>query len=96
MTEPLNPSTVVAELDHLHQGLTESFRSHHWPEVSARLDRLAKVAEYEGRRELCLRAQSLREIMGDRPSLPSDRVNELFTDLLFQVSHLKWVAQSRL
>ncbi len=96
MVEPLNASTVVAELDFLHQELTESFRSNHWPEVSARLDRVAKIAEFEGRRELCLRAQSLREIMGNRPAQPSDRVNELFTDLLFQVSHLKWVAQSRL
>lgn len=58
------------------------------------LEVLAKVGESQGQRELCLRAQSLRELMGARRCGAGPRVGQLFNDLVFHLSHLQWLAQS--
>jgi hypothetical protein len=84
------------ELQALRNELIHQFRGSQWGELSRTLEMLARVGEMQGSRELCLRAQSLRELMGIRSdrSTAGGRVSELFHDLMFHLSHLQWVSQT--
>src|SRR4051794_34875368 len=57
-------ANFARELQSLKSELTVQFQGGNWAELSKSLDTLAKVGESQSCRELCLRAQSLRELMG--------------------------------
>ncbi len=95
--ELLTPEVLSSELKSLKKDLTRQFRGGEWDALAGSLEALAKLSEGQGAREICLRAQSLREIMGNRGSgriEAGNRVTELFDELLFQVSHLQWLSQT--
>lgn len=83
---------LASELDSIEQNLSESFRERSWDDIDRGLVRLAQIAESQGRLELCLRAQAMRNLR----NRPESQIGELFQDLMYQVSHLRWVAHSRL
>ena len=88
---------LSGELQSLHKTLVAQFKSGQWAPMASTLERLAKVGEHEGQRELCLRAQSLRDIMGERAGgreKAGKRLQELFSELLFHLSHLQWRNQT--
>ena len=86
------------ELQALRTDLVTQFRLGYWAELSKTLNTLAKLGESQGRKEISLRAQSLRELMGDRAgggrTDPGEPVSRIFNDLLFHLSHLQWVSQT--
>lgn len=85
--------SVSRELQHLRSQIERTFQAGRWSELAGALETLAKIGEAEGHRELCLRAQSLRELMGHNAGgreAPGKRVSELYHDLLFHVSHVEW------
>jgi hypothetical protein len=91
-------ATFARELQSLKSNLTEQFQDGQWAELSKSLETLAKVGESQSCRELCLRAQSLRELMGysaggGRMSA-GERASQLFHDLMFHLGHLQWVNQT--
>ena len=89
---------LYVELQFLRRSLVKQFEEGHWTDLTATLSNVAKLGEGQGCPELCLRAQSLRELMGNRGSgrlTPGQRVEQLFSDLLFQLAHLQWSNQAR-
>ena len=84
------------ELSSLRCRLMGQFKDERWSELAGTLDTLARVGEGQGERELCLRAQGLRELMGGRAggrAEPGARVQELFSELMFRLGHLQWTCQ---
>jgi len=90
-------SELSATLHVVRLDLQGQFRGARWGELAQTLDTVAKLGETQGSRELCLRAQSLRELMGNRAggrASAGDRVTQLFHELMFHLSHLQWLSQS--
>ena len=88
---------LPGELQALRHELQSSFQEGRWERMSGTLGTVAVIAETHGRPELSLRAQSLRELMGDRGGgrgEPGPRLEALFQDLMFHLSHLQWCSQS--
>ena len=84
------------QLRSFKKNLALQFQAGNWSELSRSLERLASLGETEGQMELCLRAQSLREILGVRASGRTQagaRVDELFHELMFHFSHFQWKNQ---
>lgn len=84
---------LAIELSRLSKELKRQFAGGQWQSLASTLEVLAKVGEIEGKRELCLRAQSMRELMGKNGGgrqHAGQRMQELFADLMFHLSHLQW------
>jgi hypothetical protein len=85
------------EVRHLRASLVAQFGQApalgSWEPFLGTLKAVDDLAQFEGQIELSLRAQSLRELVGERLSgcsAPSPRVLQLFDDLVFHLSHLHW------
>jgi hypothetical protein len=81
-------------LQFLRTDLERAFRDRDWESLLKQLEQLAAVGESEGRRELCLRAQSLREVLGHRAGgrgeEPGETLLRHFHELTFHLTHLQW------
>jgi hypothetical protein len=83
------------ELQSLRSDLMTKYQQGSWSELSSLLETVARVSEVEGRRELCLRAQTLRELMGTRAGgreSPGDRMSQVFEEMMSHLSHLQWLS----
>ena len=93
-----NMNTMLAgKLQSLRDELQSSFKMEQWNGMSGALTQLAALGETQGHLELSLRAQSLKELMGNRAGgrqSAGARIEELFNDLLFHISHLQWINQT--
>lgn len=90
-------AALAGELQSLKDELQISFKMGQWNGMAGALSQLAVLGENQGHRELSLRAQSLRELMGDRAGgrqSPGNRMEQLFNDLIFHLSHLQWTSQT--
>lgn len=71
-----------------------AFRDSDWENLNRLLASLATVGEREGYRELCLRAQSLQEVLGHRAggrgSQPGEALQRHYQELSFHLAHLQW------
>jgi len=97
MEEPIE--TLAGELQWIRSELVQHFQTQQWSQFSGALADLARMGEGQSYRELCLRAQSLRELIGERGGGRSfaagARVAELFNELMFHLSHLQWSTQNQ-
>jgi hypothetical protein len=90
-------ANLAYEIQHLRNQLIGLQQAARWRELGGALARAAELGELGGQRELCLRAQGLRELMGERLGgsvTPGPRADELFTDLMFHLSHFQWICQA--
>jgi hypothetical protein len=88
---------LSSELQSLRNELVFQFRREQWSSLAGTLEAIARLGEEQGRRELCLRAQTLRELMDHRgapDAIRFDRVTEVYDELLFHLKHLQWVNQA--
>ncbi len=74
------------EIKFLRKRLEQYFEAEKWAEFSEALDQLSKYAETQGRVELCLRAQALKEEVSLDPAC--------FSGLLHEISHLEWLSEA--
>ncbi len=89
--QPRLPGRYIQEL---RAALATAFRVHNWPSALSTLDLLATLGEHQGHRELCLRAQGLREVLGHRGesrSEPGESILRHYSELEFHLSHLQWL-----
>lgn len=88
---------LTREIQFLRAELQSNFQEKNWSQLSRSLEAVVRVGETGGQMELCLRAQSLRELMGSRSSGRTSagaRMEELFHELMFHLSHFQWVSQT--
>lgn len=91
MTDSASLCTRVREIQ---SHLSELLRKAEWSALAGSLESLSKTAEHAGRQNLCLQAQALSELLGDRGGgrsvEPGPRVQELMDQLLSGLSHWSW------
>lgn len=86
-------SDVATELQVLRTEIDHGFQNGEWERLASSLDILAQMGERQGERELCLRSQCLKELIGERAGGRGKRMDELFNDLMFYLTHMEWVHQ---
>ena len=87
---------LTDEVHTVRRDLVQQFRNEKWAKLSLTLDYLALLGEREGNPELCLRAQSLRELMpsvGIESGPARAQIDRLFDELVLQLSYLQWKSQ---
>ena len=94
MSDARSVEVRIRQVREIHGDLSRLFDECEWGGLAGGLATLSKVAENAGHQDLCLKAQSLRELLGHRgggrASEPGERVTELMQELLSQVSHWSW------
>ncbi len=84
-----------ASIEQLRGAFEGSFEARNWPLMVQVLDELIQQGEDEGLRDLCLRAQALRNLVQDLMSSGSDvqfleSVAPVFEQTRFYLSHFHW------
>lgn len=95
-----HPSELAREIQGLRAQLHRYFHDGDWGDLANCLRSVAALAEAQSSLMLCLRAQSIRELLGDRQAggrgaEAGPRLTELFTELQFHLTHLEWNCQVR-
>lgn len=85
-------ASLGIELARLRQILQTQFELANWIRVAKVLDLLMKLGQEQGQRDLCLRAQSLRQALGERRL---EHAQDIYRQLLARLNHLEWRYQSR-
>ena len=86
-----------ADLRELRRQLNAQFQKQEWEALSRTLEAVARMGHSAGQMELCLRAQTLRELMGNRAGGRQDagkRLVDIFNNLIAHLSHLQWINQT--
>jgi len=87
-------SFSLADVHQLKADLVEEFEGACWPDLGATLEGISRLSQALGQRELCLRSQSLLEMVQELESGKLqpvfDRAAELLQELVFHLSHLEW------
>jgi hypothetical protein len=84
---------LVREFAAFREELPRLMRRTDWEKLVASLGRLNQMAESAGYREICLKSQSLIELMGRRGAgrdAPGERVISLIESLLAVLAHCEW------
>lgn len=87
-------ATLCIRVREIQGVLAQQMRSAEWTGLSGTLSSLSQTAEYAGQKNLCLQAQALSELLGNRgggrAQEPGSRVLELMEQLLSGLSHWSW------
>ncbi len=87
------PVLLVREFAAFREELPRLMRRTDWERFVASLSRLNQMAESAGYREICLKSQSVIELMGRRGAgrdEPGERVVTLIESLLAVLAHCEW------
>lgn len=93
---------IKRELDRLRRDLVAQFNDECWGDLDVTLDRLASFGEANGSLEICIRAQSIRQWLGEgrrtfgepapQGSIERGALAPHVDDLVHQLSHLRWAS----
>ncbi|MFN7684911.1 MAG: hypothetical protein ACK5QT_05815 [Oligoflexia bacterium] len=99
MLERRGVEVQIRQVRQIHGDLSRLFQQGQWGALAGSLETLSKVAEGAGHQNLCLKAQSLGELIGyrggGRADLAGERLSQLMQELLAQVSHWCWTLDER-
>ncbi|MBC7693261.1 MAG: hypothetical protein H7222_15970 [Methylotenera sp.] len=92
--EPEKNSPIGGEIGFLKKELITLFEKERWSELSEALLTVARLGEGHAQKELCLKSQNLRQLLGSRTLVSgSSNYNQVaarFGQLMFHLSHLHW------
>src|SRR4051794_15415966 len=95
VSEETRLAGISGEIGFLKKELTQYFEKERWSELSESLSTVIRLGEGHSRKALCLKSQTLQQWVGTRNlrsgSADYDQVEQLFGELMHQLSHLDWV-----
>ena len=88
-------SAEVKEINRVLGRLELCFQKESWSDLAEALHDAAKVGERLAHRELCLRAQSLQNILHNRTRGDATflEMTDLYDEVTSQLTHLRWLHQ---
>ncbi|MBL7714073.1 MAG: hypothetical protein JNL01_01315 [Bdellovibrionales bacterium] len=85
--------SIALQIDAVRSELSFALQKEDLTQVGQSLESLALIAESHGQRDLCLKAQATREMIGQ--GRDQNHLGESIHEIFNQMAHFAWKAQSQ-